>query len=112
MLMKGMMGSILTKVVTTIGVRGVSQSFDIIIMERLLLKEKDYEVLQEKRLLAKKRAYHDPLINPPKPSRKNKLKNVGSSVTRKDLTNPKNVLARARATVKAPLAGDATPGMV
>lgn len=34
--------------------------------QKLLLKEKDYELLNEKRQIVPKHSFHDPLINPPK----------------------------------------------
>lgn len=33
---------------------------------KLLLKEKDYELLETKRIISLKHAFNDPLINPPK----------------------------------------------
>lgn len=38
--------------------------------QKLLLKEKDYELLAEKRILRGKHSFVDPLINPPKPKPK------------------------------------------
>ena len=34
--------------------------------QKLLLKEKDYELLATKRQLVPKHSFHDPLMNPPK----------------------------------------------
>lgn len=38
--------------------------------QKLLLKEKDYELLAGKRLMIGKHSFNDPLLNPPKPKPK------------------------------------------
>ena len=69
-------------------------------------------MMQEKRVLPKKRAYHDPIINPPKPKVKNKQKIMASAVTKKDLANPKNILARTKQPNTFSAAAEASVGAV
>jgi hypothetical protein len=76
--------------------------------QRLLLKEKDYELLHNKRIVETKHSFHDPLINPLKGKSK-KTKNQKEKVENK----PVNVLAnnvldrRGTKTVRSATVSDA-----
>ncbi len=49
--------------------------------QKLLLKEKDYELLASKRKIEPKHSFNDPLINPPKRKKTNKSKNVSRDIS-------------------------------
>jgi hypothetical protein len=72
--------------------------------QKLLLKEKDYELMQTKRLLVPRHSFTDPLINPPKIKDKKKKNNpiLVSSKPSKLLSN--DVLERKTTKVSKPLA--------
>lgn len=67
--------------------------------QKLLLKEKDYELMASKRVLACKHSFQDPLINPPKPKVKKAKPNqplsqpkptniLGNNVLERRMTKP------------------------
>lgn len=73
--------------------------------QKLLLKEKDYELLASKRTVQFKHSFNDPLINPPRKKQKPSRNIASASALSKD-ANPlaNNILSRANKTVRAPAA--------
>lgn len=70
---------------------------------KLLLKEKDYELLETKRIIPFKHAFNDPLINPPKRKAK-PTKALKAAPQPKEIGLPaNNILSRLSKPVKQSL---------
>ena len=80
--------------------------------QKLLLKEKDYELLHTKRVLQGKHSFHDPLINPPK-AQKKKGKNSKKGVEAKPTQSLANNILDRRGPkgTKTPVETDAKYGL-
>lgn len=62
--------------------------------QKLLLKEKDYELIATKRTLIPKHSFYDPLINPPKPKPKKTKPNQPQVVSKPTNILGNNILER------------------